>query len=44
VNPYWLEEPSPSRPQTKLVGRAGVAILDRESPQLELLDPAGFAD
>jgi gamma-glutamylputrescine oxidase len=27
VNPYWLGEPSPVRPETKLVGRADVAIV-----------------
>jgi glycine/D-amino acid oxidase-like deaminating enzyme len=27
VNPYWLEEPSPARPDTKLDGRADVAIV-----------------
>jgi gamma-glutamylputrescine oxidase len=27
VNPYWLEEPSPSRPETTLDGRADVAIV-----------------
>jgi gamma-glutamylputrescine oxidase len=27
VNPYWLEEPSPGRPETKLDGRADVAIV-----------------
>jgi glycine/D-amino acid oxidase-like deaminating enzyme len=27
VNPYWLDEPSPPRPDTKLDGRADVAIV-----------------
>jgi gamma-glutamylputrescine oxidase len=27
VNPYWLEEPSPARPETKFHGRADVAIV-----------------
>ena len=27
MNPYWLEEPSPARPDTKLDGRADVAIV-----------------
>jgi glycine/D-amino acid oxidase-like deaminating enzyme len=27
VNPYWLQEPSPARPETKLGGRADVAIV-----------------
>jgi gamma-glutamylputrescine oxidase len=27
VNPYWLEEPSPTRPETKLDGCADVAIV-----------------
>jgi glycine/D-amino acid oxidase-like deaminating enzyme len=27
VNPYWLEEPSPGRPETKVDGRADVAIV-----------------
>ena len=27
MNPYWLEEPSPARAQTKLDGRADVAIV-----------------
>ena len=27
MNPYWLEEPTPARPETKLDGRADVAIV-----------------
>ena len=27
MNPYWLEEPSPPRPEAKLDGRADVAIV-----------------
>ena len=27
MNPYWLEEPSPPRPETTLDGRADVAIV-----------------
>ena len=27
MNPYWLEEPTPPRPETKLDGRADVAIV-----------------
>ncbi|HKD95798.1 MAG TPA: FAD-dependent oxidoreductase [Gaiellaceae bacterium] len=27
MNPYWLEEPSPTRPESKLDGRADVAIV-----------------
>lgn len=27
MNPYWLEEPSPARPETRLAGRVDVAIV-----------------